>query len=80
MMRICDYVVRTYAEAAFGKEKDSISGEDKEIMIHFTKCTLFGLFIDWINSGMKDDAIERLKRLLAICRGLSDEMLKRCRK
>lgn len=80
LMKICGYVVTTYVETAFKTEKNNIDENDKEIMIHFTKCTLFGLFIDWINSGMKDDAIDRLKRLITICHGLSDEMLERCRK
>ncbi|MGN0180519.1 MAG: TetR family transcriptional regulator, partial [Monoglobaceae bacterium] len=52
---------------------------DRDIMILFTKCELFGLFIDWINTGMQDDAIEKLKRLLLLCNGLSSEMIKRCR-
>lgn len=80
LMRICGYVVKTYVETAFETEKNGINEEDKEIMIHFTKCTLFGLFVDWINSGMKDDSIDRLKRLITICHGLSDEILERCKK
>lgn len=43
-------------------------------MILFTKCELFGLSIDWINTGMQDDAIEKLKRLLLLCNGLSSEI------
>ena len=47
-------------------------------MINFTKCGLFGLYIDWINNGMKDDAIEKIKRLIVLCHGLFDEMIERC--
>lgn len=77
LMRICEYVVTTYFDTVF--EKDIVSKSDRDIMILFTKCELFGLFIDWINTGMQDDAIEKLKHLLLLCNGLSSEMIKRCR-
>lgn len=77
LMRICEYVVTTYFDTAF--EKGIVSESDRDIMILFTKCELFGLFIDWIYTGMQDDAIEKLKRLLLLCNGLSGEMIKRCR-
>lgn len=77
LMRICEYVVTTYFDTVF--EKDIISKSDRDIMILFTKCELFGLFIDWINTGMQNDAIEKLKRLLLLCNGLSSEIIKRCK-
>lgn len=77
LMRICEYVVTTYFDTVF--EKDIVSKSNRDIMILFTKCELFGLFIDWINTGMQDDAIEKLKHLLLLCNGLSSEMIKRCR-
>lgn len=77
LMRICEYVVTTYFDTVF--EKDIVSKSNRDIMILFTKCELFGLLIDWINTGMHDDAIEKLKHLLLLCNGLSSEMIKRCR-
>jgi AcrR family transcriptional regulator len=77
LMRICEYVVTTYFDTVF--EKDIVSKSNRDIMILFTKCELFGLSIDWINTGMQDDAIEKLKRLLLLCNGLSSEMIKRCK-
>lgn len=77
LMRICEYVVTTYFDTVF--EKDIISKSDRDIMILFTKCELFGLFIDWINTGMQDDAIEKLKHLLLLCNGLSSEIIKICK-
>lgn len=77
LMRICEYVVTTYFDTVF--EKDIVSKSNRDIMILFTKCELFGLSIDWINTGMQDDAIEKLKRLLSLCNGLSSEMIKRCK-
>lgn len=80
LMNICDYIANAYFDTAFKEEKNNIDESDRAIITHFTKCTLFGLYIDWINNGMRDDAIDRLKRLISMCRGLSDEMLERCRK
>lgn len=77
LMRICEYVVTTYFDTVF--EKDIVSKSNRDIMILFTKCELFGLSIDWINTGMQDDAIEKLKRLLLLWNGLSSEMIKRCK-
>lgn len=77
LMRICEYVVTTYFDTVFEKDIDSKSNRD--IMILFTKCELFGLSIDWINTGMQDDAIEKLKHLLLLYNGLSSEMIKRCK-
>ncbi len=77
LMRICEHVVTTYFDTAF--EKGIVSKSDRELMILFTKCELFGLWLDWINTGMQDDAIQKLKRLLVLCNGLSGEMIKRCR-
>ncbi len=77
LMKICEYIVTTYFDTVF--EKGIVSKSDRDIMILFTKCELFGLSIDWINTGMQDDAIEKLKRLLLLCNGLSSEMIKRCR-
>lgn len=79
LMQICEYVVKTYFDSAFANDKSNVSETDREIMVQFTKCELFGLFIDWINHGMKADAIDKLKRLIFLCHGLSDEILKRCK-
>ena len=77
LMKICTYVVTTYFDTAFGK--DAVNENDRELMIHFTKCELFGLFVEWVNRGMPEDALEKLRYLLSLCAGLSDEMIRRCR-
>lgn len=76
LMRMCDYVVTTYLDTAFGRE--AVCESDREILIRFFKCEIFGLSFDWITNGMKDDAIADIHRLTELCRGLSDELLKRC--
>lgn len=79
LMKICEYVVTTYFDTVFKQDKDTVSKSDRDIMILFTKCELFGLSIDWINTGMQEDAVDKLKHLLLLCNGLSSEMIKRCK-
>ncbi len=76
LMQICEYVVTTYFNTVF--HENAISEEYRSLFILFTKCELFGLFIDWVNSGMPENAIDKLKHILSISSGLSDEMIKRC--
>ena len=80
LMEICEYVVKTYFKTAFAEEKDRLNEAHNMILIHFTKCLMFGLFIDWINTGMQDSAIEDLKRFIFLSQGLSREMIERCAK
>lgn len=77
LMRICEYVITTYFDTVFGEE--GISEKDRDIIILFIKCELFGLSIDWINTGMPENAIVKLKHLLSLCNGLISEMMERCR-
>ncbi len=74
-MKLCEYVVTNYLNTVFG---NSFTSEyDKTVAIRFLKCELFGLSIDWINNGMKDDAIDEIKYITKLCHGFSDEIIKR---
>ena len=77
LMRICEYIVATYFDTVFSNE--NIDEEARQTIILFIKCELFGLSIDWINTGMNENAITKLKHILTLCSGMADEMVKRCR-
>lgn len=74
LMQICEYVVSTYFDTVFAK--DEFCEKDRRIIILSVKCELFGLFINWINSGMPDDAIVDLKQLLSLWNGLIYDAMK----
>lgn len=76
LMQICEYVITTYFDTVFGQE--DIAPSDRAAMILFVKCELFGLSIDWINTGMPEDALGKLKQILFICNGMIDGMIERC--
>ncbi len=77
LMRTCEYVVTTFYNTVFGQEK--VQEDDKTAIIQFLKCELFGLSIDWINTGMPEDSLVRLKRILSVSNGLMRDMIERSR-
>ena len=78
LMRLCEYMVRTYLRTAFGEL--SIVKEDLEALVTAYKCQAFGLLIDWMNSGLNDDFENTLLRLCELRKGTIDEMIARCRR
>lgn len=77
LMNTCEYLVSTYMDTVFGR--DTVSEYDRSVAVRFFKCEIFGLAYEWIGSGMKDDAIEGIHHITGICRGLSDELIRRAR-
>ena len=78
LMRLCEYMVRTYLRTAFGEL--SIVKEDLEALVTAYKCQAFGLLIDWMNSGLNDDFENTLLRLCELRKGTIEEMIARCRR
>lgn len=77
LMQICEYIVSSYINTAF--DTSSVCDEDKAALILFYKCELFGLCIEWTNSGMPDDALIKLKHVMQLSNGLTESMIKRCK-
>ena len=75
MMKLCEYVVTKYLETMFGKDPESEKARASAII--FFKCELFGLSFEWIEKGMKEDAIEEIYSLADLCRDFSNEIMKR---
>ena len=77
LMQVCEYIVTAYLNTAFAGV--DIAEEDRALAVRFFKCELFGLSFDWINNGMKEEAVEQVQRTLQVCRGLSDDLIRRAR-
>ena len=75
LMQACEYIVNVYIDSAL-KEKN-LAETEKNIIKRFFKCALFGAYIDWLANGMPEDAIKDVKKMFSICRGMSDEMIRR---
>lgn len=78
LMRMCEYVVTTYYQTVYGQER--VNEQDRDTIILFIKCEIFGLSIDWINSGMTDDAIVKLKQILTLCNGMIEELMEKAKR
>lgn len=75
MLRLCDYVVAAYVATAF--PDDPMDESDRQIVIRFMKCQLFGMCIDWIDRGMTDDAYGDLHRMLELIHGVPELIIRR---
>ena len=75
-MRLCESVVTSYIDTVF--PDSPVSADDRRALICFIKCQLFGMCIDWISSGMKDEAFEVIQRIVDLCRGVPEMIHARC--
>ena len=74
-MKLCESVVAAYITTAF--PDNPMSEADRKIVVRFIKCQLFGMCIDWISGGMKDEAFADLRRIIELCRGFPELILSR---
>ncbi len=74
-MKLCESVVAAYITTAF--PDNPMSEADRKIVVRFIKCQLFGMCIDWISGGMKDEAFADLQRIIELCRGFPELILSR---
>lgn len=77
LMKFCADLIESYISTAFGNT--DIQQSDRDLIVRFLKCELFGAFIDWMNSGMPDTVTADIHRIFEICHGMADEIVRRCR-
>ena len=74
-MKLCENTVTSYINTAFKNEE--IKPADKRILISFVKCLIYGMCIDWISSGMQDEALDDLQRAIDLCQGVPEHIIER---
>ena len=57
---------------------NSLSPEDRQLLIRYHKCECFGLILDWINNGLREDYVEGTRRLCQMRKGSVEDMIRRC--
>lgn len=72
VMQLCEYLVETYFQTVFPEAK--LDESEKELAVRFFKCEIFGLFFEWVETGMKDNAIDEAHRIMELCRVVFDEI------
>ena len=74
-MQISDEVIRKYFDELCRGRK--IDEQDKEIVIHYYKCLLFGQAVDWMRKGMTDDIQHQFRRFCEFNKGTIEAMIDR---
>lgn len=75
LWKVCDYVVVSFGKTVF--EDQPISDEDREIIEQFYKALCFGMVIDWLRSGMKEDVHNKIHRICELQKGMIEIMIQR---
>ena len=70
LWRICEHVIRKYAETVFADAP--LSDSDKELFIRYHKCATFGLIIDWMQHGMDEAYVDDMQRICQLKRGSAE--------
>ena len=76
LLQVCEHVLGTYINKLFGDAK--ISDSDKTLIIRYYKSECFGIIIEWMCSGMDDDIMQNLHRIMELRNGMAEEMIRRC--
>jgi len=76
LWKVCDYVVVSFCKTVFAEQP--ISEDDRDIIIQFYKAQCFGMVIDWLRTGMKDDVHQKIHRICELQKGMLEEMIRRC--
>ncbi len=74
-MRISRHVITEYFNTLC--DGISIDDNDKELIIHYHTCLVFGQAVDWITRGMATDMIAQFERLCELYKGIPEEVIKR---
>ena len=77
LWRMCEATVTTYFNTAFTENR--LSPEDRQLLIRYHKCECFGLILDWINNGLREDYVEGTRRLCQMKKGSVEDMIRRIR-
>ena len=77
LWRMCEATVTTYFNTAFTDNR--LSPEDRQLLIRYHKCECFGLILDWINNGLREDYVEGTRRLCQMKKGSVEDMIRRIR-
>jgi len=76
LWKVCDYVVVSFCNTVFADKP--ISDEDRDIITMFYKAQCFGMVIDWLRNGMKEDVHQKIHRICELQKGMIEETIRRC--
>lgn len=75
LWKVCDYVVASYGRIVFAGQP--LPDEDREVIMQFYKAQCFGMVMDWLRSGMKEDVHHKVHCICKLQKGMIEEMIRR---
>jgi AcrR family transcriptional regulator len=51
LMDVCRYATESYVSTVLSE----VSQEDRDLLVRYYRCVTFGVLLDWLESGMKED-------------------------
>lgn len=73
LMDVCRRAVLNYTDSLFRP----LSREDRDVLVRFYQCELFGQVVEWLNAGMRYDLREQFRRLCQLGEGMTELFLRR---
>ena len=73
LMDICRRAVQNYTGVLF----QPLPQEDRDVLVRFYQCELFGQVVEWLNAGMRYDLREQFRRLCQLGEGMTELFLQR---
>lgn len=61
LWKVCDYAVNTFLDTAY--EGPELSEDERQSLVNFYKCELFGQVMFWAGKPITEDAIDQLHNL-----------------
>ena len=74
--KVCDHAVTAYVTNIL--QNRLISDEDRDTIIEYIKCLLFGFVMQWMESGMDACTIDRFHRICELKQGDLEKMIAQC--
>ena len=73
LMDVCRRAVQNYTGVLF----QTLPQEDRDVLVRFYQCELFGQVVEWLNAGMRYDLREQFRRLCQLGEGMTELFLQR---
>lgn len=75
-MKLAEHVVSNYVNTVF--VDSPISDYDKMLVIRYFTCSLFGITIDWLRSGLTEEYVEGAKKMIENSKGVAELIISNC--
>ena len=75
LWRVCEYTVATYINTVFADSQ--LTEADRAIIIRYHKCECFGMVLDWISTGMREDYMDGIHRICQLKKGSTELFIRR---